>query len=62
VRTKRNHSGEWFEGERFSENVVGRCNLPVAGLRAKARLALETMERRFTAFGANWKDVPVSQI
>lgn len=55
-------SGEWPEGGRFPEDIVARSDLSAAGLRSKARCVLGAMERRFTAFGAGWKDVTATQV
>ncbi|MSQ60054.1 MAG: hypothetical protein EXR36_10535 [Betaproteobacteria bacterium] len=55
-------SGEWPEGGSFPDDIVAREDLSAAGLRSKARFVLDTMERRFKAFGANWSDVTASQV
>lgn len=55
-------SGEWPEGGRFPDDIAARGDVSVAGLRSKARVVLDAMERRFTPFDASWSDVTASQV
>lgn len=54
-------SGEWPEGGRFPEDIVARGDTSPAGLRAKARWVLDTMQQRLRGLGASWADVSATQ-
>ena len=56
-------SGEWPEGGKFPDDIAARGDTSAAGMRAKAKLVLETMERRMRGLGGfAWKDTTAVQI
>ena len=55
-------SGEWPEGGRFPDDIVARGDVSAAGLQAKARSVLDTMQRRLSALGAAWSEVTGVQV
>jgi len=55
-------SGEWPEGGRFPEDIVARGDISAAGLQAKARCVLDTMQRRLEALGGSWPQVNAVQV
>jgi enamine deaminase RidA (YjgF/YER057c/UK114 family) len=55
-------SGEWPEGGRFPEDIVARGDVSAAGVQAKARCVLETMDRRLKALGGEWPQVTGVQV
>ena len=56
-------SGEWPEGGRFPDDIAARNDTSAAGMRAKAKLVLDTMERRMRGLGGfAWKDATAVQI
>lgn len=56
-------SGEWPEGGRFPDDIAARGDTSAAGMRAKAKLVLDTMERRMRGLGNfAWKDATAVQI
>ena len=49
-------SGEWPEGGKFPQDIVARGDTSAEGMRSKAKLVLETMERRMRGLGGfEWK-------
>ena len=49
-------SGEWPEGGKFPDDIAARGDTSAAGMRAKAKLVLDTMERRMRGLGGfAWK-------
>jgi hypothetical protein len=56
-------SGEWPEGGKFPDDIVARGDTSEGGMRAKAALVLDTMERRMRGLGGlTWKDASAVQI
>jgi hypothetical protein len=56
-------SGEWPEGGRFPDDIVARGNTSPEGMRAKAKLVLDTMERRMRGLGDfGWRDATAVQV
>lgn len=55
-------SGEWPEGGRFPDDIVARGDVSPAGLRAKARAVMDTMQRRLGELGLTWDDVTDKQV
>lgn len=55
-------SGEWPEGGRFPEDIVGRGDVSVAGLRRKADWVIATMASRLRGLGAAATDATVTQV
>jgi len=55
-------SGEWPEDGRFPEDIVARGDISAAGLQAKARCVLDTMQRRLEALGGSWPQVNAVQV
>jgi hypothetical protein len=56
-------SGEWPEGGKFPDDIVARGDTSEAGMRAKAALVLDTMERRMRGLGGlTWRDASAVQI
>jgi len=55
-------SGEWPEGGSFPQDIVARGDISAAGLQAKARSVMDTMERRLTALDARWTDASAVQV
>jgi hypothetical protein len=55
-------SGEWPEGGRFPDDIVARGDISSAGLQAKARSVLDTMERRLAGLGMSWQDGTAVQV
>jgi len=56
-------SGEWPEGGKFPDDIVARGNTSDAGMRAKAALVLDTMERRMRGLGGfTWKNASAVQV
>ena len=56
-------SGEWPEGGKFPQDIVARGDTSAEGMRSKAKLVLETMERRMRGLGGfEWKDSTAVQV
>jgi hypothetical protein len=56
-------SGEWPEGGRFPQDIVARGDPSDAGMRAKAKCVLDTMERRMRGLGNfTWQDATAVQV
>jgi len=56
-------SGEWPEGGKFPDDIVARGDPSEAGMRAKAVLVLDTMERRMRGLGGfTWKNASAVQV
>jgi hypothetical protein len=56
-------SGEWPEGGKFPDDIVARGDTSDAGMRAKAALVLDTMERRMRGLGGfTWKNASAVQV
>jgi len=56
-------SGEWPEGGKFPDDIVARGDPSEAGMRAKAALVLDTMERRMRGLGGfTWKNASAVQV
>jgi hypothetical protein len=55
-------SAESPEGGRFPDDIVARGDVSAAGLRAKARCVLDTMERRLAGLGVSWKEATAVQV
>ena len=55
-------SGEWPEGGKFPDGIAARGDLSPAGLTAKARCVLDTMQRRLSGLGAAWQDATATQV
>jgi hypothetical protein len=55
-------SGEWPEGDTFPDDIVARGDVSQAGLRAKAKSVLDTMERRLSALGVSWAGITAAQV
>jgi len=56
-------SGEWPEGGRFPDDIAARGDTSAAGMRSKAKLVLDTMERRMRVLGGfTWKDATAVQV
>jgi hypothetical protein len=56
-------SGEWPEGGKFPQDIVARGDTSAEGMRSKAKLVLETMERRMRGLGGfGWKDSTAVQV
>ena len=56
-------SGEWPEGGKFPDDIVARGDTSEGGMRAKAALVLDTMERRMRGLGGlTWKDATAVQV
>ena len=56
-------SGEWPEGGKFPDDIVARGDTSEAGMRAKAGLVLDTMERRMRGLGGfTWKNASAVQV
>jgi len=55
-------SGEWPEGGTFPDDIVARGDVSQAGLRAKAKSVLDTMERRLSALGVSWAGITAAQV
>ena len=56
-------SGEWPEGGKFPDDIVARGDTSEAGMRAKAALVLDAMERRMRSLGGfTWKDASAVQV
>jgi hypothetical protein len=55
-------SDEWPEGGRFPDDIVARGDVSSAGLQAKARCVLDTMERRLAGLGRSWRNVTAVQV
>jgi len=56
-------SGEWPEGGKFPDDIVARGDTSEAGMRAKAALVLDTMERRMRGLGGfTWRNASAVQV
>jgi hypothetical protein len=56
-------SGEWPEGGKFPDDIAARGDPSEAGMRAKAALVLDTMERRMRGLGGfTWKNASAVQV
>jgi hypothetical protein len=55
-------SGEWPEGGRFPDDIVARGDVSAAGVIAKARCVLDTMERRMAGLGVCWRNATATQV
>ena len=56
-------SGEWPEGGKFPQDIAARGDTSAEGMRSKAKLVLETMERRMRGLGGfEWKDSTAVQV
>jgi len=56
-------SGEWPEGGKFPDDIVARGNSSESGMREKAALVLDTMERRMRGLGGfTWKNTSAVQV
>ena len=56
-------SGEWPEGGKFPDDIAARGDPSEAGMRAKAALVLDTMERRMRGLGGfTWKNATAVQV
>jgi hypothetical protein len=55
-------SGEWPEGGRFPDDIVARGDVSAAGVIAKARCVLDTMERRMAGLGVSWRNATATQV
>jgi hypothetical protein len=55
-------SGEWPEGGTFPDDIAARGDLSPGGLTAKARMVLDTMQRRLGALGVRWQDATATQV
>jgi hypothetical protein len=55
-------SGEWPEGGKFPDDIAARGDVSPAGLAAKARIVLGTMQRRLGALGVGWQDATATQV
>ena len=56
-------SGEWPEGGKFPDDIVARGDTSTEGMRLKAKLVLDTMERRMKALGGfAWRDCTAVQV
>ena len=56
-------SGEWPEGGKFPDDIVAREDRSEAGMRAKAAIVLDTMERRMRGLGGfTWKNASAVQV
>lgn len=56
-------SGEWPEGGKFPEDIVAPGDTSESGMRAKAALVLDTMERRMRGLGGfAWKNASAVQV
>ena len=56
-------SGEWPEGGKFPDDIVARDDPSEAGMRTKAALVLDTMERRMRGLGDfTWRHATAVQV
>jgi len=55
-------SGEWPEGGTFPQDIVARGDTSPAGMHAKARSVLDTMQRRLSALDATWGQTSAVQV
>lgn len=55
-------SGEWPEGQPFPEAIVARGDLSSAGLAAKAKFVIGTMQSRCAGLGGDWQRLTAAQI
>jgi hypothetical protein len=55
-------SGQWPEGGRFPDDIVARGDVSAAGVIAKARCVLDTMERRMAGLGVSWRNATATQV
>ena len=55
-------SGEWPEGGRFPEDIVGRADVSPAGMATKVRWVLHMMDSRLRGLGVGWAAATVVQV